>query len=353
MAATRGVEGAAVAHPELEQLLLEDPTAVEFFQAIRLLERAHPERAPVGQFVEPSAEVVHFGVQPSTAFPASEIQSLEDGKTPFRRMLVNFMGLTGPLGVLPLAYTLRIAERERAGDHALRDFLDIFHHRLVSLFYRAWEKYRFTVAYERDRRDRFTRHLFDFIGLGSEQLRGRLPFPDEALAFYAGLLGLRARPAAALRQLLEDYFEVPVELEQFIGGWYALDQETQCRLEDEGTSASDQLGLGAVVGDAIWNLQSRVRLRLGPLTRRQYDDFLPTGRAHEPLQALTRLYAGEQFEFDLRLVLARDEVPRCTLAPDDSAPALGWSTWLGSVAPARDPDDAILTLSSSATERYV
>jgi type VI secretion system protein ImpH len=117
MAAEGRVEGAAVERDGLERPLRENPTAVEFFQAIRLLERAHPDRAPVGGFGEPAGEVVHFAVPPSTAFPASEIQTLEELTAETRRMLVNFMGLTGPLGVLPLAYTLKVAERERAGDH--------------------------------------------------------------------------------------------------------------------------------------------------------------------------------------------------------------------------------------------
>jgi len=347
------MESAAVAQPELERVLRTNPTAVEFFQAVRLLERLHPEREPVGGFAGCESEVVHFAVPPSLAFPASEIQTLEWNDGQVAKMSVNFMGLTGPLGVLPFTYTLRVAERERLHDHAFRDFLDLVHHRLLSLFYRAWEKYRFMVAYERDRRDRFTAHLLDLVGLGSESLRNRLPMDDEALVFYAGLLALRSRPPAALRQLLEDYFGVPVEVEQFIGGWYTLADETQCRLDEDGLDASGQLGLGAVVGDAVWDQQSRVRLRLGPLTRRQYDDFLPTGGAYRPLGAITRFYAGEQFEFEIRLVLARGEVPLCGLAPDDSAPPLGWSTWLGSSPPGRDPDDTVLALTGPATEAYL
>lgn len=353
MATEGGMESAPVAQPGLERVLRTNPSAVEFFQAVRLLERLHPEREPVGGFGGRETEAVRFTVPPSLAFPASEIQGLEwrDGQP--ATMTVNFLGLTGPLGVLPFNYTLRVAERERLHDHAFRDFLDLFHHRLLSLFYRAWEKYRFTVAYERDRRDRFTLHLLDLIGLGSESLRDRLPMDDEALVFYAGLLALRSRPPAALQQLLEDYFGVPVEVEQFVGAWYTLADDTLCRLDEDALDSSGQLGLGAVVGDAVWDQQSKVRLRLGPLTRKQYDDFLPTGAAYHPLGALTRFYAGEQFEFDIRLVLAGSEVPECRLAPDDSSPPLGWSTWLGDSPAGRDPDDTILALTGPATEAYL
>jgi type VI secretion system protein ImpH len=353
MGAEGRVEGTAVNQPGLERLLRTNPTAVEFFQAVRLLERLRPERAPVGSTGDPASEAVRFAVPPATAFPASEIQKLDLGNGGPARMDVNFLGLTGPLGVLPLAYTLRVAERERYHDHAFRDFLDLFHHRLLALFYRAWEKYRFTVAYERDRRDRFTEHLLDLVGLGVPAVRESQPLPDEALVFYAGLLALRSRPAAGLRQLLEDYFGVPVDLEQFVGGWYELADESQCHLDEERLEASAQLGLGAVVGDAIWDQQSKVRLRLGPLTRRQYDDFLPTGGAYRPLSAIIRFYAGDQLEFEVRLVLARDEVPPCTLAADDSGPPLGWSTWLGTSRPAGDPDDTLLTLTVPATQGYL
>ena len=331
------------AQSELEDLLKESPTAFEFFQAVRLLERLHPTREPVGFFVDPADEVVHFVTNPNTAFPASEIQSLELGAGGPARLAVNFMGLTGHEGVLPYSYSLLVAERLRARDSTLRDFFDLFHHRIISLFYRAWEKYRFSVAHERDQRDIVTQHLKDLVGIGVGQLQERLAISDETLLFYAGLLAPEQRSAAALQQLVGDYFGVPVEVEQFVGGWYPLSASTQCAVgKDE--DASEQLGLGAVAGDEVWDPQARVRLRLGPLTRRQYDQFLPNGSAFEPLQTLTRFFCGDQLDFEVQLQLARDEVPPCALGADGAGSPLGWCTWMRSRAFARDPDDTILTL---------
>jgi type VI secretion system protein ImpH len=331
----------------LERLLREAPTSFAFFQAVRLLERLHPDRAPVGQFGDPADEVVRFGAHPSIAFPASEIQRLDldaDASAP-ARMTVNFMGLTGPQGVLPLHYTLLAGERTHARDTALRDFFDLFNHRFISLFYRAWEKYRFMVAHERDRDDPLLRHLKDLVGVGTEELQHRLSIPDEALVYYAGLLALPSRPAVALEALLEDYFGVPAQVEQFVGGWYPLDTETQCELGDE-QSSSSQLGLGAVAGDEIWDQQARVRIRLGPLARSQYDQFLPGGSALDALRALAAFFGGNQFDVEVQLVLARDEVPPCILgADDDRAAPLGWGTWLRTVPLQHDPDETILTLS--------
>lgn len=329
--------------PELEAHLREHPTAFEFFQAVRLLERLNPGRQPVGHFGEPGDEVVRFAVTPDTAFPASEIQSLELSDGQAARLTVNFMGLTGPEGVLPYAYTLLIAERLRARDATLRDFLDLFHHRIISLFYRAWEKYRFGVSHERDQKDRMTQHLKDLVGLGAESLQGRLPIRDEGLLFYAGLLAPQQRSAAALQQLLGDYFGVAVEVEQFVGGWYPLAASGRCNLGEEG-DASEQLGWGAVAGEEVWDPQARVRVRLGPLTRSQYDQFLPTGSAYEPLGTLTRFFAGDQLDFEVQLILARDEVPGCVLGADAPSPPLGWCTWMRARPPGRDPDDTILTL---------
>ena len=337
------MEAADLSASELADALRERPTAFEFFQAVRLLERLLPARQPVGRFGEPSDEVVRFTVTPDTVFPPSEIRALDLDHGGPARLMVNFMGLTGPEGVLPYSYTLYLAERLRARDASLRDFLDLFHHRLISLFYRAWEKYRFTVSYERDRQDAVTRHLKDLVGVGIDALQERLSISDEALLYYAGLLGPQQRSAAALQQLIADYFDVPVQVEQFVGGWYPLSVGGQCNLGDE-EDPSEQLGWGAVAGEEVWDPQARVRLRLGPLTRAQYDRFLPTGDAYRPLQTLTRFFSGEQFDFEVRLILARDQVPGCVLGADAPAAPLGWCTWMRGRPLGRDPDDTILTL---------
>lgn len=343
-AAPEALAPPAPAGSPVEAALRADPTVFGFFQAVRLLERLYPERTPVGGLGDPGSEVVRFGAHASIAFPASEIQALDLDADP-ARMTVNFMGLTGPQGVLPLTYTLLVAERLRARDRAMRDFLDLFNHRIISLFYRAWEKYRFGIAHERDRSDPLLVHLKDLVGIGTSELQRRLAVPDETLIFYGGLLTLASRPAVALERMLEDYFGVRAAVEQFVGAWYPLDRATQCELGDE-SSPSSQLGLGAVAGDEVWDQQARVRVRLGPLTRAQYDDFLPGGSAHEPLRALTRFFCGDQLDVEVQLVLARDEVPPCVLGADDDAAApLGWCTWLRTAPLTRDPDETILTLS--------
>jgi type VI secretion system protein ImpH len=335
----------AVRYAAVGALLHETPQEFQIFQAIRLLERLQPDRAPVGRFVSPSKEVVRFAAHCAFPFPASQIQDIEwpgEGGGP-PKVLINFMGLAGPSGILPLYYTGLIVDRVRQKDAGLRDFLDIFNHRMISLFYQAWEKYRFAVAFERRERDRFSHHLMDLIGMGTKGLNQRLEVRDHSLLFYCGLLSQRPRSAAALQRIIWDYFDVPVEIEQFVGAWHPLEDADLCRFEGE--SPSEQLGAGAIVGDEIWNQQSGVRIKLGPMGLAQYLDFLPSGTAHAPLKSLAKFIGRADMDFEVQLVLKKDEVPECELGLGDAPlPRLGWTSWAKTEPRAQDAGDTIFSI---------
>ena len=329
---------------ELGEKLAEDPCGFEFFQAVTLLQRLSAGLQPVGGFSQPEEEAVHFRVNPRLGFPASQIQSIEVPVDGPPEMMVNFMGLTGPSGALPYTYSELILERIRAKDHGLAAFFDIFNHRAISLFYRAWQRSRFPVTYSAGPRDLFTRYLLDLIGLGTEGLRNRQEIEDEALLHYASLVAMQARSATALEQIIEDYFEVPVEIQQFTGAWYGLDDATQCAMTDM-DSPSCQIGGGAVVGDAVWDRQARVRIRLGPLSMERYCDFLPEASAYTALRSLTRFFSNQSLEFELQLVLDRTQAPGTELDIEaTNAVRLGWVSWLKTAPLGMDPDDTILTL---------
>ena len=333
-------------YSKVEALLRTVPQEFDFFQTVRLLERIRPGSSPVGTFAPAAKEVARFSANTELAFPASRIQNIEwsDSNANAPAVIINFMGLTGPMGVLPLYYSQLILERKRAKDHGIRSFLDLFNHRIISLFYAAWEKYRFTVAYERQERDRFSHHLLDLIGLGTPGLQDRQAVLDDSLIYYCGLLSLHPRSAAGLRQLIADYFNVKVTVDQFVGAWYKLDRETQC-LFDKGNTYSEQLGVGVIIGDEIWDQQSAVRLRLGPMPLARYLDFLPNGTAYNPLKALTRFYSGGEIEFEVQLVLERESVPPCELGVEsETAPQLSWTTWALTRQAASDADDTILRI---------
>jgi type VI secretion system protein ImpH len=329
---------------EIERSLQEHPGRFDFFQAVRLLLRLLHNSKPVGRFVHPGHEAVRFAVKPSLGFPPSTVDEIQLSPQA-ARMLVTFMGLTGPAGVLPRCYSAFLRSRVRERDHTLADFFDLFHHRIISLFYRAWEKYRFGVTYEREGEDRVSNYLSCLIGLGTVGLDNRLAIADAPLLFNTGLLSLQARSATALEQLLQDYFDVPVEVEQFVGVWRELDPADQC-VFDDADSYSGRLGVAAVVGDAVWDRQSRIRLSLGPLTQEQYLSFLPSGTAWKPLRELTRFFCGTELEVEAQLILKQKEVPQCELGVEDlPGPRLGWFTWIRSGTEFnRSPADTILLL---------
>ena len=334
--------------PSVEDLLFEEGYAFDFFQAIRVLERLYPSRQPVGRNGSPAQEVVRFCSRLSLGFPPSAIHEISppaDAEAP-AQMTVAFMGLTGPSGVLPRHYTELLLERVRyRKDHTLRDFLDLFNHRLISLFYQAWEKYRFAVAYERaalhhQEDERFTQYLFDLFGMGTRGLRGRQEVDDKALVFYAGLLAQHPRSATALAGLLQDYFGVPVEVSQFIGEWLHLAQENRARLGPGETN--NALGVSAVAGSRVWDQQAKFRVQLGPLSLAEFTTFLPSGNAFRSLVDLSRFFAGQEYDFEVQLIIKAAEVPWCRLGETgEGAPRLGWSSWLKTGEFTHDADDAV------------
>jgi type VI secretion system protein ImpH len=330
----------------IERVLFEEAHRFDFFQAVRLLERLYPHRRPVGRDARPSAEAVRFQSHVSLSFPPSAVRDIGRGDENGQALMtVAFMGVTGPLGVLPRHYTELIADRLRKKDRTLRDFLDLFNHRLVSLFYRAWEKHRVTIGYEGARTaqqtdDRFSGYVFDLFGMGTAGVRNRLGVPDRALLFYAGLLAQVRRSATTLEGLLQDYFGVPVTVVQFVGQWLRIAPHNRSRLG--GRQHNNALGVSAVAGSRSWDQQAKLRIQVGPLTVAQYDELLPSGSAFQPLVQLTRYFIGQEFDFDVQLILRAAEVPRCRLgAKGIGGPRLGWSSWLKTEEFAHDAGDAV------------
>ncbi|MEN3332484.1 MAG: type secretion system protein ImpH [Blastocatellia bacterium] len=329
----------------LARLLFDEAYRFDFFQAVRLLERIYAERRPVGRDGEPAREVVRFRTRVSLNFPPSEIYQITADKTSKAarpEMMVAFMGLTGPLGVLPYHYTEMLIERTRYNDTALWDFLDLFNHRMISFFYRAWEKYRFPLEYERGE-ERFTQYLFSTIGMGTRGLRGRMSIADEGLLYYGGLIAQQPHSASAIEAILSDYFAVPARVEQFSGQWLKLDEESLSRLG----GANSCLGISTVAGTRVWDDQSKFRLQFGPLSFQEFAALLPGGSAFKPLVDFTRFLAGMEFDFDLRLTLKAAEVPSCVLTTRAKRrPMLGWTTWLKTREFTEDDSQVVLAINN-------
>lgn len=329
-------------HPPLDRFLFEEPYRFEFFQAVLLLRRLHADRVRVGVEGPPDREAVRFRALNSLAFPASEVAKIEPpaGGLGPPTLTVAFMGLTGPTGVLPRHYTDFVSARRREGDEATASFFDLFNHRMISLFFRAWEKYRPGPAREGGGPDLLARSLLALIGLGTPGLGGRHTFPDTALLSHAGVFAQRRRPAVMLERLLQVHFGLDVEVRQFSGRWLALDSADRSALGPEGPH--NGLGTGLSLGGRVWDEQGKFRLRLGPLTYRQFLAFSPDGPDFLALCQMTRLYVDGGLDFDVQLVLKADEVPGCLLSHAAGAGSrLGRHAWLKRQPRANDADDAV------------
>lgn len=336
--------------------LMQEPWRFEFHQAIRVLLRnsghgrnAQAEtRGAVDRRYDVNEEPVHIGAHQSLGFPASDIQSLSEPSEGSQKlqMLVNFLGLTGPSGVLPLAYTEFLIKREANRDPGPAAFLDLFNHRLAMLFHYAWEKYRFQVIQEsRPDHDIFTRILLSLTGLGTEYLQERQFTPDAFFARYAALFALQPRSASALQTILADFFQVPIEVQQFAGNWYLLDPDSRTCFQDHGTD-SQKLAWGVVVSEEYWSQEFMARLRIGPLDFESYRQFLPGGANLKMLAEICRFFSRDELVFEVQLVLRKDQVPDTRLSvdegPDDSR--LGWTTWAKSAPFSSDAEETVFRL---------
>ena len=315
------------------------PEGFDFYRAVRLLECAHPEKPRVGTDNRANTEPVRFGQAPSLSFAPSTVAGYEppaDGKPP--KLLVNFMGLLGPNGPMPLHMTAYVWDRLRNHrDPTLLRFLDLFNHRMIALFYRAWAHNQQALGLDRGGRDKFATYVGSFIGIGVESLMRRDAVGDVAKLHYAGRLLGQTKNAEGLVAILSDYFRVPVDLEQFVGQWVKVPEESLCRLGESPETGT--LGSTAIVGSRVWDVQQKFRLRFGPLSYADYERMLPGGSSLKRLVAWVRSYVGDEFDWDVQLVLKKAEVPALKLGQGGR---LGWSTWLHAAPPKQDVGDLVL-----------
>ena len=323
---------------EVERLLVERAEKMDFFQAVRLLENAYPERPRVGASLRPRDDSVRFGQDPSLSFNPTAISYYRPASARAKaRLAVNFFGLFGPNGALPLHLTEYARERQRnEGDPTLVAFVDVFHHRMLSLFYRARASAEPAISLDRPDGDRFSTYVGSMFGIGSPAMRERDEIGDFAKLHFAGLMANQKRPAAGLVTILREYFKLPIEMEQFVGHWMRLPAEAQTRIgmQDQGS----RIGLSAVLGRQVWDCQNKFRLVIGPLDYEDYKRMLPGGPSMQRLSAWVKNYAGPVLEWDVRLLLKKKEVPPLKLGGTQ----LGWTTYLASRPAARDTDQLLI-----------
>jgi type VI secretion system protein ImpH len=331
--------------PRLGDHVENAPHRFDAFQALRLIEL---REAQLGSGARPAEEPARLVAEQGLAFAASPIRRIV--RTATARVGIAFLGLTGPMGVLPQFYSEVVHQAVRQRNRAMAAFLDLFNHRLAALFLRASGKYRLPVVVQRNAAagpgdDPVTGALFAITGHGTAALRRRMTLNDEVLLYYAGLFSLRNRPACGLESLLRDYLGTGVAVEQFSGRWTPLAKDEQTRLPRAGEApAFCRLGIDTVAGGRVWDVQGHFRIVIGPMDYEQMLALAPDAPALRCLVDLVRAYAGPDLGFDVQIVLKRDCVPDLRFDPamGPGAPRLGWNSWAKSLPALEDRRDIII-----------
>lgn len=321
---------------QLTEALEEKPYEFGFFSTLRLIECLCADRPRLGVSQRPVEDPIRMGQEPATTFESASLTAFETAKgTRPHRLTVRCLGLLGPNGPLPLHLTEYALERRRRhGDRTFVRFLDMFHHRMLSLFYRAWANTEPTVSFDRPESDRFSDYVGSLVGLGMSALRKRDDISDLSKFYYCGRLSCQTKCAEGLQDILNDYFEMPVRVEPFVGEWLTLPAQNVCRLGLD--PANGTLGGSVMVGSRVWGCQHKFRITLGPLGFGDHKSLLPVGTRIRRLVAMVRNYIGDELAWDVRLILKRAEAPAASL---NGRFRLGWTTWLGHRPGEKDLDD--------------
>ncbi|WP_288129080.1 type VI secretion system baseplate subunit TssG [Microbulbifer sp.] len=355
--------------------LTSEPHNFEFFQAVRLLERAAvPEVNGAAELVAGSAppekEFVRFSAQTTFSYIGADINAVREDRNDIRHpdsgrrrkapggkessadsslegtasvhqrwnMDVAFSGLTGSQGVMPYYLTDLVHRELRQNSAALQDFLDIFNHRHISLFYQAWHKYQLPVNYERHKthrhrdQDLFSQVLASLTGLGTSEMRYRMSVPDEALYGMAGHLGRQQCSAAALASMIRNYFGLNVAIEQFQGQWEDLPEDVLTRLPDEAhpSGINNRLGRNTMLGRKCFQAQNKFQVVVEPMAYEDYMEIAPGSPKLEALKSFIQFSAGIEMDFELSVTLYTGQVGAAQLSSnDDEQPLLGWNTHMG------------------------
>ena len=311
--------------------MVREPWRWDFFHALRVIEAHHAHLPRLGTARRPADEPLRLAQKASMAFASSSLHAVvpqvAGGVT---RVEVNFFGLFGPNGPLPLHLTTYALERSlHKGDRTFQAFADLFHHRLLLLFYRAWAQAQPAASFDRPQEDRFADYVGSLVGSGGAEWRHRDAAPQHAKLFFAGILSRQARNADGLGALVAGFLRVPAQVESFVGRWMRLQSQERSRIGRVGArrrTSSAQLGVSAVLGSSVFDRQHHFTIHIGPLDAEGFNSLLPNGPALPALQALVQHYVGLELGYDLRLELRPDARPDCRLARQSR---LGWNTWLG------------------------
>jgi len=309
---------------ELYEELQNTPYAFSFYQAVRRVENKNPDKARIGYARKPSDDAIRLGQEPSLTFAQASLSGFDKSSKPAPYLAVLFFGLFGPNGPLPLHLTEFARERIRNdGDDSLVKFLDVFHHRFLSFFYRIWSDASPVVNFDRAVGDKYTRQVDQLVGLhqGTEVATDALP--SNAKLHFAGRLLSQARNIEGLLAFLAGLFSIPIKVREFVGQWLTIEVSDWLRIY--GVGGTHQLGMTTTLGERAWECSCKFRLAIGPLTLDEYVSLLPGGVSQQRLISAVKTYTGDEYDWDTNLMLMGSEVKQPQLGVFGQ---LGWTTWL-------------------------
>ncbi len=347
----------AAEREEFWSALSDHPWGFDFFGAVRRMEALYPELPGFGASNRASEDTVRFCQHPSLAFAPCTLSELRPATAVApSRMFVNFMGMLGPNGPMPLHLTEHAHLRElHHKDRTFTRFLDVFNHRMVSMFYRAWAACQMPASFDRtppaalrgdvdyrDRqrilaaeKDRYPVYIGSLFGMGMDSVRHRDAVPDTAKLFFAGRIVGPQNGPEGLRAILSAYFKVPVTVEEFAGRWMKLPSQYWSRLGGGPTpEARSAATLGTATGGAmtmgshVWDCQGKFRVVLGPMSLSTFVTFIPGQPSARRLSSWIRNYCGDEFAWEAVIVLRKEEVPGTKLGGEGIGSRLGWTTWM-------------------------
>lgn len=315
--------------PDLIQALHQSPHLYSFFQVVQLLEKYLGARCRIGGEGAASDEVLRLRPYLSLAFPRADVIAvtpLQDAHGRDRRQVdVTFLGLYGSNSPLPYFYNLEIVQDQRE-DALVRGFLDVFHHRMLSLYYRAWEKYRHYVQYEPGARDRFSTRTYCLLGLAFDLPAKGVAIPAERVLKYAGLLLQKPCSAEAVRRAVSDYFGgLPTQVTQCVPRWVNIPADSRCRLG----SANCRLGEDLYAGEQILDRSGKFRITIGAVGLETFVSFLPGEESFAQLNELKLILVRDRLQYELEVILRHEEIPDLVLRQESMAVRMGQTTWLG------------------------
>ncbi|MFT2798576.1 type VI secretion system baseplate subunit TssG [Serratia sp. N21D137] len=302
------------------------PWRYDLFHLLRRLDSQSCGRYPLGRAPLPRFESLRIGQTPSMGFAPATLARVEKREnSAVQEISILSFGLFGPNGPLPVHMTEYARDRiHHHQDDSLSAFADLFHHRLILLFYRAWADAQPTVSLDRLDNRRFERYIASLIGMGQPGQLEKGELSPHARFTHAGHLSRHGRDPDGLEKILCNYFKVPVTIISNIPQWMPLSQHEQAQL---GTGRRvSRLGVSAFLGVAVRDVQHKFRLKIGPLSAEAYARFLPGEKAVSELRDWIRQYLGIEYAWDVCVLIRSDEVPSAVLS---SSGKLGYSTWLG------------------------